>query len=315
MNLLAKIRFGSILYGTSVPESDVDFRAVRLPSPEDCFLDKVKHAYEDKSEEDTSVFTLQHFCRLALEGQSIAIELLAAPADMVVITSPVWRSLQDNRKRFYTKSMRSFLGYAKTQAGKYSARVDRLGEAEVVLAYLKRFESEGIIEPNYAKLAMVWDGLPQSVNAVSTINSANKHADKRVYVVCGRELQATVSVDHAIEVISRVRDLYGERVKRAKDGIIEWKSFAHAFRVALQAMEIVETGDLHFPLKDAEWLRDVRLGKVDFFKESLDKRLDDLIAEVQEKMDKSDLPDEPDREWVERLILHTYRLNIVSHPF
>ena len=102
-----------------------------------------------------------------------------------------------------------------------------------------------------------------------------------------------------MDVISRIRDSYGERVKRAKDGIIEWKSFAHAFRVALQAKEIVTSGDLVFPLKDAEWLRDVRLGKVDFFANSLDKRLDDLIAEVQGLMDASDLPDKPDVEWVE----------------
>ena len=161
-DLLAKVRFGSILYGTSVPESDVDYRAVRLPSAADCFLDKVKHAYEDKSEEDTSVFTLQHFCRLALEGQSIAIELLAAPPAMVVITSPVWQTLQANRRRFYTKSMRSFLGYAKTQAGKYSARVDRLGEVEVVLKYLNHVP----LYATPAKLADVWDGLPQSINAV-----------------------------------------------------------------------------------------------------------------------------------------------------
>lgn len=314
MNILAKLQVGSHLYGTNVEGSDVDLRSIYLPSLTDCMLDRIKHAYEVPEGEDTSVFSLQHFCKLALEGQSIAIEMLSIPLwvgsyqtndhrqnPMVVSSSPVWEALHKNRNRFYTKSMKSFLGYAKTQAGKYSARVDRLGEVEVILAYLN-----GVMGGLIPKLSGVWDGLPQSVNAVKTENLANKHADKRVYVVCGRELQATVHVDHAIDVITRIRDSYGERVRKAKDGIVEWKSFAHAFRVALQAKELATTGDLVFPLKDAEWLRDVRLGKIDFHANSLDKRLDDLIAEVQGLMDASDLPDKPDVEWVEGLICHTY---------
>jgi hypothetical protein len=303
MNVLAKIQFGSKLYGTNVEGSDDDYRAIYLPSITDCILGRAKDAWEDKSEEDTSYFSIQHFCRLAVEGQSLAIELLAAPDSAVVANSPIWEILRQNRKRFYTKNMHSFLGFAKTMAGKYSARVDRLLETEAVIAALQG-ANENI------RLGDVWDVLPESLNAQKGVNDRNRNADNRVYRICGRELQATVTVGHALSVITSIRDSYGERVNRAKSGQIEWKSLAHAFRAALQCKEIVETGDLKFPLKDAEWLRSLRLGKFDFIQEGLDQRLDDLIAGVQQKIDASSLPDKADKYWVDNLIVAAYNQSL-----
>ncbi len=118
-----------------------------------------------------------------------------------------------------------------------------------------------------------------------------------------------MSVEHADKVIQAIYDSYGERVRRVKEGRIEFKSLAHAFRAALQCREIVDTGDLKFPLKDADWLRDLRLGKIDFMAAELDKRLDDLIAEVQAKMDASSLPDSVDRDWLDRIVLDAYELS------
>ena len=304
MNLLAKVQFGSVLYGTNVPESDTDYRAIYLPTMEDCLLMRARTAWEDKTEEDTSYFSLQHFMGMAAEGQSIAIELLSAPDRMVASSSPTWEFLRHYRKRFFTKSMHSFLGFAKTMSGKYSMRVDRLNEAETVLRVLDN--PVGIGDPE-AKLGAIWDQLPTSINAEKTTNDRNAGPDKRVYRVCGRELQATVRIQHAYTVVKAIYDSYGERVRKAKDGQIEWKSLGHAFRAALQCKEIVETGDLRFPLKDAEWLREVRLGHVDFAANRLDEKLDNLIAEVQVKMDASSLPDKVEQQFVDRVILDTYR--------
>lgn len=316
-HILAKVVFGSKLYGTSVPTSDDDFRAVYLPTIQSLALQRAKDAWEDKTEDDTSIFSLQHFCRLASEGQSIAIELLSAPDSAVKITSPIWEALSANRKKFYTKNMHSFLGYAKTMAGKYSARIDRLNDTDAALSVIRarltedheRFVRErGFLPGDGIRLSDVWDQLPVSLNAEKTTNERSGSQDKRVYRICGRELQATVTITHAESVIANIRDSYGERVRKARDGQIEWKALMHAFRAALQCREIVETGDLHFPLKDAEWLRDLRLGRFNFLECGLDRKLDDLIAEVQHKMEKSDLPDKVDQKWLDSLILSAYNL-------
>lgn len=314
--ILAKVQFGSKLYGTAIETSDDDYRAIYLPPIDQCVLGRVKDAWEDKGEEDTSFFSLQHFCRMAVEGQSVAIELLAAPPSAVVMTNPVWQRLQANRHRFYTRSMHSFLGYAKTMAGKYSSRIDRLHETEAVLAVLQRhydmdserFRRERGVVPGSMRLSEVWDTLPESLNVQKTTNERGPGTDKRVYRVCGRELQATVTIVHAQTVVKGIHDSYGERVRKAAAGQIEWKALAHAFRAALQCREIVTTGDLRFPLADATWLRDLRLGRFDFVQCGLDKRLDDLIAEVQALMDASSLPAQADAAWADNLVLEAYGL-------
>ena len=79
MNVLSKIQFGSKLYGTNIPTSDDDYRAIYLPTLKECVLLKAKDAWEDKSEEDTSFFSLQHLMKMASQGQSAAVELVCAP--------------------------------------------------------------------------------------------------------------------------------------------------------------------------------------------------------------------------------------------
>lgn len=302
MTILSKITVGSRLYGTSVPTSDTDYRGVYLPSRDDCLLGRIKDTWDDKAEVDTSYFSLQTFLRLASEGQSMAIEMLAAPVWAVQVSSPVWEMLYNRRRMFYTKSMYSFLGYAKGMASKYSARIDRLTETEAILQTLM---AASVFGPN-ARLSSAWDSLPVSLNAVKSTNDRSTNADKRVYVVCGREIQATAHISHAYDVIKGIHDGYGERVRAAKEGKIDWKALMHAFRVAYQAHEIVTTGDLSFPLANAEWLRELRLGHIDFLGERLDEKLDALIAEVQTLLDASALPERVDPAIVDDLILRAY---------
>ncbi len=311
---LAKLIAGSRLYGTNVPDSDTDYRGIYLPTLQDCLLNRVKDTITDETEEDTQSFSLQYFLQLASQGQSIAIEMLSAPDKAVVVSSLAWKRLRAARQRFYTRNMHSFLGYAKSMSGKYSSRIDRLKETEAIITAMERYgryrvtdRTPGSPRLETIKLAEMWDALPESLNAVKTTNSRNSNADKRAYMVCGRELQATVTIEHAHSVVQTIHNSYGERVRKAKDGQLDWKALMHAFRVAYQALEIVETGDLIYPLKQADYLREMRLGKIDFIKEGLDAKLDDLIQEVQEKMDRSSLPERVDQAWMEAFILDTYR--------
>lgn len=303
MNTLVKLTYGSNLYGTAVPGSDQDYRGVYLPSRDDCFLNRVKDTITDGSEEDTQYFSLQYFLQLACQGQSIAIEMLAST--QTETKTPLWDVLRANRKRFYTKSIHSFLGFAKSMASKYSARVDRLSETnEILIVLLDHLNWPH--NPTVSRLGSIWDKLPVSPNAIKTANDRSSGADQRVYQVCGRELQATVTIQHAYTTIKAVYDSYGERVRAAKDGRIDWKALMHAYRVALQAKEIVETGDLVYPLKDAAYLRPMRLGQIPFIENALDQRLDDLIAEVQVKMDASALPAKADTAWCDAFVLEAY---------
>lgn len=302
--ILAKILYGSGLYGTVTPDSDVDYRGIYLPSLRDCLLGTTKDTFNDPLEEDTQYFSLPYFLKLAAQGQSVAIEMLSAPDSAIVGDSDTWRRLRAEKARFYTRNMKAFLGFAKSQSGKYSSRIERLAEVETILSALRRPDT---ISCEQRRLGEIWDELPESTNAVKTTNERNTNADKRVYVVCGREIQATATVWHAYQVIEAIKDGYGERVRNAKDGKIDWKSLSHAFRVAHQAREIVTTGKLTYPLSNADYLRDMKLGKIDFMENRLDEKLDNLIEEVQDLMDRSNLPGQVDLDWCDQFVLDTYQ--------
>jgi len=312
MNILAKIIAGSKLYGTSIPTSDNDFRSIYLPTLQECVLLKAKDVIEDKSEEDTSIFSLQKFLRMCQEGQSIAIEILCAGPEHRISTSPFFEYIHDNRKLFFSKNMNSFIGYARNQSSKYTSRVDRLNEAEAIVKYLSEneYKKQHFSFPQQAnKLSDVWEGLPISPNATKGENPQNKNVDKRAYFVCGRELQATVTTSHAIQVIGDIVKTYGERVRKAKSSELDYKALAHAFRAGYQVKQIMETGDLKFPLPESEYLRDMRMGKINFVDNHLDEKLNDLMSEVQGLIDNSDLPDRVDMKIVDDLILKAYSLN------
>ena len=195
--------------------------------------------------------------------------------------------------------MHSFFGFAKTMASKYSSRVDRLHETQVVLDVLNKHALG-------SRLGLIWDALPESLNCQKTISDRQSGKDKRVYRVCGRDIQCSVMVPYAIMVVQKIVDAYGERVRKVESGNIDWKSMMHAFRAAYQVCEIAETGDLHFPLKTAPWLLELRQGKFDFRKESLDVRLDDLIASVQDSLNRSALPQKADAAFADAVVLTAY---------
>jgi hypothetical protein len=259
----------------------------------------VREVREDKNGKDDVYFSLQKFSQMAIEGQGIAIELLAAPDQAIKESSDLWEELRANRKRIYNKQMSGLIGFAKSQATKYSSRIERLNETEAILNILNLNKGK--------RLGVIWDELPISTNATKGEND-RQSGDKRVYHVCGREIQIHVMVDHAIDVVLGIHNSYGERVKKAKDGQIDWKSYAHAFRAALQCREIIRTGDLKFPLADAQYLRDMRLGKYDFVEYSLDKKLDELIFSIENEMKMCNLPDSADKQYLENIILKAYNL-------
>jgi hypothetical protein len=110
-----------------------------------------------------------------------------------------------------------------------------------------------------------------------------------------------------LEVLSGIKDQYGERVKKVQSGEgIDWKGLHHAFRVSMEFKEILLTGDLIFPLKDAPWLKEVKYGKYNYINDGLGEKLEDLLNEVTDLCNKSNLPEKPDKDWAEQFILDIY---------
>ncbi len=91
MRSIVIIKFGSHLYGTATPASDLDFKGVYIPSARDILLQRVKGSvsqHREKAEKeknlpgeiDSDTYSLQRFLGLVAEGQTVALDMLFAPS-------------------------------------------------------------------------------------------------------------------------------------------------------------------------------------------------------------------------------------------
>lgn len=307
MQTLAKTIHGSRLYGLDGPDSDFDFKGIHLPSMEDCILGRACHHQNNSSGEGSGKtewesFSLQEFLKLAARGEDVAITMLHCLDSQVLEDSGIFAWLRQCRSKFYTKRMTGSLGYAKNQASKYALRADRMVAVESVISVLEEMERDGV-----ARLGQAWDWFVEGNHVKKTVSLLDRSSDKRVLDVAGKLLPATITPVYGLDILYRLRDSYGERVRTAKsmEGK-DLKAVSHSFRVGYQLFHIFKDGDFSFPLPETPFLRDLKFGRLDFVQDKLDDKLNMLILEVEMLAEKSSYPEKVDQEWLDNLVLGEY---------
>lgn len=255
-----------------------------------------------KDDVDIEYYSLQYFLRLACQGQTIALDMLHTTKECTEVTSDVWEYLQDHRKDFYTRNLKAFIGYAYQQAAKYGLRGSRLGAASEVLDLLKAYPPED-------KLHSVWESLPARAHCHVEPPSPNGIPQ---YSVCGKILQATMSIGYAVSILNEFYDKYGARARMAeKNEGIDGKAVSHAIRAAIQVKSILTDGDIVFPLKDAPYLLKVKQGKLDYSTQ-VAPVLEELMDEVKALSDKSPLPNEVDTHVWDEWLIRVYETRLFT---
>lgn len=106
---------GSHLYGTSHPDSDMDIRGVCLP-PMEALLGLSNFEQHEVPGEDTVIYGLRKFCRLALKANPSILEMLFVPEDTILEIDEYGKRLIENRHLFLsTKVVHTHFGYAFSQ--------------------------------------------------------------------------------------------------------------------------------------------------------------------------------------------------------
>jgi hypothetical protein len=258
-----------------------------------------KNTFEDM---ETELYSLHYFIDLACQGETVALDMLHAPKNLLITSSPIWEDLVSHRDKFYTKNLKAFVGFARSQANKYGVKGSRLNAVVAVFEFLES-------QPNkYNKLSSIWDKLPIGEHI-------HKYEDEipRMYQVCGRKFQDTVLISYAINAVRLIREDYGFRsIKAAENKGIDWKAVSHAFRVAYEVKELLTEGRITFPLKNANYIKSIKIGEVKY--QDVSPVLDLLMNEIEELMEKSSLPVKVDREyWNDWLItiLEAYIFRII----
>ena len=297
MKTIVKMRFGSHLYGTSSPASDTDYKGVFMPALRDVLCGRIKKCVTENTKTDTSkknsaedvdtqIYSLHYFIELACQGETVALDMLHAPDEMILETTPIWGQIRANRWRFYTRNLKSFVGYARTQAAKYGIKGSRLSDCKRALDYLRENELGGDI------MSDVWNYLPAGEHI-----SKNEALPVKLYTVCGRSIQSTCKISKGVEILAKYHENYGARAKlaEANEGI-DWKAVSHALRAAFQVKEILTTGDLKFPLAQADYLKTVKAGTLSY-KDDVGPRLEAEMDELEVLTRESTMPEVVDREY------------------
>jgi hypothetical protein len=321
MNVIVEMKFGSHLYGTDTPESDHDFKGVFLPELENLILgERVKsintntNASDGKNtsqDVDREFYSLHYFLKLALEGQTVALDMLHAPQSAILKNSHLWDTLVGQRSRFYTKSLKAFIGYARRQAAKYGIKGSRLAEVRMVASFLEkslnRLEWMG---PDDLKLRDVWDWLPKGDHIYFHSGASEKQDSMslKMYEVVGKKFQETARVNYVLPILHRFITEYGERAQKAeRNEGVDWKALSHALRAAYQVKELFVDGTMTLPLPQAGLILAVKQGRLAF--KSVQAELEQTMSEVEALALRSELPEKADHKFVRDFILYAYDLD------
>lgn len=276
---------GSHLYGTATEESDTDYLGVYIPSKRDILLNRVEKQKSLKEDGiDVQVWSIDYFLKLACQGETMAIDLLHSPCNCwICFNESMWNYLQNNRRLFYTKNMKSFVSYARKQAAKYGVKGDRIKTLQTVINYLENF-------PPKVKLKEAWEHIP-NVDHVHFI----EEGPFNMVQVNGKKYQETVTIEYILNGLNRELEGYGKRAKLAAENKgIDWKAISHAIRGACQVYDILKDGTYTYPLTNAKFLTNVKLGKIS--RSGTETVLDGLLLEIDKMTETSDLPEEVNKE-------------------
>ncbi|OWK42391.1 Thioredoxin, phage-associated [Fimbriiglobus ruber] len=318
------MRFGSHVYGTNTPSSDLDFKAVHLPPARDILLQRVKPAIsittkQDQSQRNTAAdtdfesFALQKYMSLLLEGQTVALTMLFTPEEWLLESHPVWREIQREKARWLHRGVSAFAGYCRQQANKYGIRGSRVAASR---AAMNRFEE--LIETHgiRTKLKDVW---PEVVAFVSEGHEhvaivEGIHGDGqpvRFLEICNRKIQEHASLKEGHAICKRVFDEYGHRALLAeKNEGVDWKAMMHALRVSREAEELLLYHTITYPRPEAGLLLQVRKGELPY--QQVAEMLESGLLRLEECQMLSTLPEKPDYAAAEELVAEMYRERVTA---
>lgn len=324
MDLIVQIKFGSHLYGTSTPQSDLDIKGVFLPSANDILLQKVKpmisesrikaHGEKNTSDDiDRDSYSLQRYLELLAQGQTVALDMLFAP-EWAMIEPPhqIWREVQKLAPKIITKGATSFVKYCRQQANKYGIKGSRVAASRIALEALYKAESK---YGSNEKLAFASDELKKIVEDnefLKIIESTQTNGDTNIYFeVCGKKCMFSASIKIAREIVQKLVDEYGQRALAAeRNEGVDWKALSHAVRVGYEALELFETGKITFPCPKAEHLLAIKLGQVEYA--NVAEEIEQLLIDVEGAALKSSLPETVDTKIIDEFVAEQYAKQVKS---
>lgn len=325
MRKIVEMEFGSRVYGTNTPQSDLDFKAVAIPSHKDIIMQRAfrtinrstgdDNSKNTKDDVDHETFSLHYFIKLLIEGQTVCLDMLFTPDEFYKTESnEIWNTLRNNKDKLITKKMTAFAGYCQAQAAKYSLKGSNLHAFETSMKFFDQYGAQTKVRDiPYMNLVSAL-----SSEDVKTLNGKDKALAQIVqipnnkgvledYIQIGpkTKIPLLASCKLANEIMTNQYNKYGERAKQAQSNQgVDWKALMHAVRVCNEAIELCSTGNITFPRPEKEILLNIRKGYIAYDK--IADMIEEGLLTLTEVKEKSNLPEQPDIKWLEDYVYSIY---------
>lgn len=305
---IMETKSGSHLYGLNTEKSDEDYVGIFLATEEYVYglknIEQVDLSITSKDSRgkntseaiDRKFYELKRFVRLSLDGNPNILELLFANKSSIIYQSKSWDLLYQNRYLFLSKKLiPKFLGYGKSMERKLliqSSKLDCLLRAyDYLIEQLKQGKD---------KIT-----LPELIGN-KEFDSIFKEAKDKLHFNIGKyTINRNITIKSAKKWLEEFISNESNRIENIKVNGYDFKSASHLLRLLYQVNEILETGDLQYPLKDKELLLSIKNGYVSF------EKFNELLNEAYDKLRKTEeitnLPTKPNYEEVEKLVIKIYK--------
>lgn len=295
--LLIKTIYGSRLYGMETETSDTDLRLVYTPSYENLVLGTRP---DFKVVGDHEAFTLEKFLKGFAEGQSYALEIAHAKGEAILESHGSWQSVLEFLPEIYTKNIAATVDFARSMANRYIVRAERYNAVLAFIDFLSKLNPDARLR-DYALPAII----PTSEHLhMSTVQNVGK--DEISVKLCDRHYLVNNTVGHTLTQVTALANSYGKRVtNNAASTEEDWKSLAHAYRLADEACEWIELCAVTLPRPNKELLKDIRFGRLSLTE--VNEMLDEKLAELGTLVAKSTLPTQPNYTKINEFVLGFYR--------
>ena len=298
-NILFLTLGGSYAYGTNIEGSDIDIRGVSLNNKEEILLFRDSEQFINEAT-DTVIYTSRKIIELLARMNPNVIEILGSVERNALYIHPYFENtILKSKELFLSKTaMYTFGGYAAAQLNRLNNKLGRTDE---------EVERENIIRSIKTASTHLKERYDVDLNE-DMIFSQNKNGFSLEIKDLSKEKMS--SCLNEIATIFKDYSKLGKRNKNAIEGNKINKHAMHLVRLYLMAIDILEKGEIntyrekdHDLLmsirynEDNKWIKDNRLTSY------AEKYVDELENKMKIAFDNSKLPDKPDMNKINELVI------------
>jgi hypothetical protein len=302
---------GSRLHGTSTPSSDTDVKGIYVPSldstiaqdyPGVVSINTNEEGKNSKEDIDIELFSVKEFIYLLGRGELNMIELLfSMKSEFKLFETEASKIFLENYEGFLVNKTLAFTGFAMKQASKYSVKGDRVEELEKVISVLENLSDKMTKkELKSKKLKEFRDIFREEFSSFRYVKEEEREEGSYL-IILNRLHNYENTIGHTLKLLNGVLSNYGARAQKAKGIGIDYKAVSHAIRALEEAIELLKTKNIDFPLRNSEYLRSVKMGELSIEETSV--KTEELYMELESVSSENDFPLQLDQKFCRDILI------------